>query len=123
IALNDRDGAGRAFNEAIDLASRVGDFDAVRRTLGNFAAAVSDAGDFDAARLLHQQAVEIASKSNDRAGMARSLSNLAWTELRLGSVDAALTAAKAVDAAAGVVDPRVLANVTHTHALVCVREG
>jgi tetratricopeptide (TPR) repeat protein len=122
IALNDRDGAGRAFNEAIDLSSRVGDFDAVRRTLGNFAAAVSDAGDFEAARMLHEQALEIASKSNDRAGMARSLSNLAWTDLRLGSERAAVTASKAVELATGVIDPRVLATVTHTHALVCLRE-
>jgi hypothetical protein len=123
IALNDFDGARQAFNEAIDLSSRAGDFDAVRRTLGNFAAAVSDAGDFDAARMLHQQALEIASTSNDRAGMARSLSNLAWTDLRLGSDRAAVTVSKAVEMAAGVIDPRVLATVTHTHALICLREG
>jgi tetratricopeptide (TPR) repeat protein len=123
IALNDFDGARGAFDEAIDLSSRAGDFDAVRRTLGNFAAAVSDAGDFEAARMLHRQALEIATKSNDRAGMARSLSNLAWTDLRLGSEGAAVTVSKAVDVAAGVSDPRVLATVTHTHALVCLREG
>src|SRR5262249_15849798 len=123
IALNDFDGARQTFNEAIDLSSRAGDFDAVRRALGNFAAAVSDAGDFEAARLLHQQALEIASQSNDLAGMARSLSNLAWTDLRLGSERAVVSASKAVELAAGVVDPSVLATVTHTHALVCLREG
>ena len=123
IALNDFDGARHAFSEAIDLSSRAGDFDAVRRALGNFAAAASDAGDVEAARMLHQQALEIASKSNDRAGMARSLGNLAWTDLRLGSERAAVTASKAIELAAGVIDPRVLATVTHTHALVCLREG
>jgi hypothetical protein len=123
IALNDFQGAIEAFNEAIDLSSRAGDFDAVRRALGNFAAAVSDAGDLDAARMLHQQALEIAIKSDDRAGMARSLSNLAWTDLRLGSERAAETASKAVRLAAEISDPRVLATVTHTHALVCLREG
>jgi tetratricopeptide (TPR) repeat protein len=123
IALNDFQGASQAFNEAIDLSSRAGDFDAVRRALGNFAAAVSDAGDLEAARMLHQQALEIASKSDDRAAMARSLSNLAWTDLRLGSGSAAVTASKAVRLAAELSDPRVLATVTHTHALVCLREG
>jgi tetratricopeptide (TPR) repeat protein len=121
-ALNDFDGARHAFNEAMDLSSGIGDVDAVRRTLGNFAAAVSDAGDFEAARTLHQQALDIATASHDQAGMARSLSNLAWTELRLGTEQAAATAMKAVETAAGVTDPRVLGTVTHTHALVCLRE-
>src|SRR5262245_59224416 len=122
VALNDFEGARRAFDEAIDLSSRAGDFDAVRRTLGNFASAASDAGEFDAARMLHAQALEIATTARDVPGMVRALSNLAWTYLRLGSEQAVPTIAQAVELAAAINDPRLLASVAHTHALISVRE-
>src|SRR5262245_48797308 len=122
VGLNDFEGARRAFDEAIDLSSRAGDFDAVRRALGNFASAASDAGEFDAARMLHEQALEIARTSRDVSGMARALSNLAWTYVRLGSEKAVPTIAQAVELGATIHEPRLLASVTHTHALVCVRE-
>src|SRR5262245_22559745 len=122
VGLNDFEGARRAFDEAIDLSSRAGDFDAVRRALGNFASAASDAGAFDAARMLHEQALEIARTSRDVSGMVRALSNLAWTFVRLGSEKAVPTIAQAVELGATISDPRLLASVTHTHALICIRE-
>jgi hypothetical protein len=121
-ALNDFEGARRAFDEAIDLSSRAGDFDAVRRALGNFASAASDAGEVDAARQLHERALEIATTSRDVAGMARALSNLAWTYVRLGSEKAVPTIARAVELGAAIADARLLASITHTHALVAMRE-
>jgi hypothetical protein len=122
VALNDFEGARRAFEEAIDLCSRAGDFDGVRRALGNFASAASDSGEFDAARMLHEQALEIARTSRDAPGTARALSNLAWTYVRLGSEKAVPTIAEALELSGTIDDPRLLASITHTHALICIRE-